>query len=273
MKLLSWNTAKRLKKVPQQIDLINEISPDIVALQEILLSTDLKFKKLLKNNYPYISSSFELAKDLTILKNKRMFGQLIASKYPFTRLDPENFKIPWPERVLSVLLDVDEKKLQIHTTHIPPGSSNGWIKIDTIKGIVGYFSETSDYDQILCGDFNTPQKEDEENGIITFGQTVRSSGKVVTKKQFRGGLGVDWDNGERSLFNELREYGLVDVFRELNPSNYGAYSWQFIRKNRTFTKRFDHIFAGKQLKAISCNYHETPSKLSDHCPIVAEFFF
>ena len=273
MKILSWNTAKRLKRASQQIDLIYKISPDIITLQEILPSTELEFKKLLRNKYPYIVSSFELAADRTILKNKRMFGQLIASKYPFTPLDPKIFKIPWPERVLSVLLDVDKKKLQLHTTHIPPGSSNGWIKIDTIKGIVGYFSETSDYDQILCGDFNTPQKEDEENGIITFGQTVRSTGKVVTKKQFRGGLGVDWDNGERSLFKELREYGLVDVFRELNPSNYEAYSWQFIRKNRTFNKRFDHIFAGKQLKAISCNYNEAPTGLSDHLPIIAEFSF
>lgn len=272
MKLLSWNTAKRLKRTPQQYDLINKINPDVVALQEILPSTELEFKKLLKNKFPYIVSSFELAKDLTILKNKRMFGQLIASKYPFTPLDPKNFQIPWPERVLSVLLDVDDKKLQIHTTHIPPGSSNGWIKIDTIKGIVGYFSETSDYDQILCGDFNTPQKEDEENGIITFGQTIRASGQVVTKKQFRGGLGVEWDKGERSLFNELIEYGLIDVFRELNPNNYNEYSWQFIRKNRTFNKRFDHIFADTQLKAISCNYHNSPSELSDHRPIVAEFF-
>ena len=272
MKLLSWNTAKRLKKVSQQHDFIKQIDPDIIALQEILPSTELEFKKLLTNKYPYIVSSFELAKDLTILKNKRMFGQLIASKCPFTPLDPENFKIPWPERVLSVSAEIGNKKLHIHTTHIPPGSSNGWIKIDTIKGIVGYFSEKSDYDQILCGDFNTPQKEDEENGIITFGQTVRSSGKVVTKRQFRGGLGVDWDKGERSLFNALREYGLIDVFRELNPNNYEAYSWLFIRKGRSFKKRFDHIFADKQLKTISCDYYNAPSNLSDHRPIVSQFF-
>lgn len=272
MKLLSWNTAKRLKKVPQQYDLIKQINPDVIALQEIIPSTELEFKKLLKNKYPHIGSSFELATDLTILKNKRMFGQLIASKYPFTPLDPENFKIPWPERVLSVSAKIGNEKLHIHTTHIPPGSSNGWIKIDTIKGIVDYFSDKSDYDQILCGDFNTPQKEDEKNGIITFGQTIRASGQVVTKKQFRGGLGVEWDKVERSLFNELIEYGLIDLFRELNPSNYEEYSWQFIRKNRAFNKRFDHIFADTRLKAISCNYHNSPSELSDHRPIVAEFF-
>ena len=102
MKLLSWNTAKRLKKVSQQSDIIKQINPDVVALQEIIPSSELEFKKLFKSKYPYIVSSFELATDLTILKNKRMFGQLIASKYPFTPLDPKNFKIPWPERVLSV---------------------------------------------------------------------------------------------------------------------------------------------------------------------------
>ena len=273
MKLLSWNTAKNLKKVSQQYDLIEQINPDIVALQEILPSTELEFKKHLRNKYSYITSSFELAKDLTILKNKRMFGQLIASKYPFTPLDPKNFQIPWPERVLSVSAEVGNRKLQIHTTHIPPGSSNGWIKIDMIKGIVDYFSDKSDYDQILCGDFNTPQKVDEKNGIITFGQTIKASGEVVTKKQFRGGLGVDWDEGERSLFKELREYGLIDVFRELNPSNYEAYSWQFVRKHRTFNKRFDHIFADKRLNFISCEYAETSRDLSDHLPIVAEFAF
>ena len=273
MKLLSWNTAKRLKRVPQQIDLINKISPDIIALQEILPSTELEFKKLLKNKYPYIVSSFELATDKTILKNKRMFGQLIATKYPFKPLDPEKFKIPWPERVLSVTAEVGNKKLHIHTTHIPPGSSNGWIKIETIKGIVGYFSDNSDNNQILCGDFNTPQKEDVENGIITFGQTIRSSGEVVTKKQFRGGLGYYWDEGERSLFTDLREYGLVDVFRKLNPNNFNAYSWLIIRQGRSFTKRLDHIFADKQLEAISCNYHETPRELSDHLPIIAEFAY
>ena len=180
MKLLSWNTAKRLKKVSQQYDLIEQIVPDVVALQEIIPSTELEFKKHLRKKYPYITSSFELAKDLTILKNKRMFGQLIASKYPFTPLDPEIFKIPWPERVLSVLLDIDDRKAQIHTTHIPPGSSNGWKKIDMIRGIVDYFKDKSDYDQILCGDFNTPQGETAANGVITFRQIIKFNGNVLT---------------------------------------------------------------------------------------------
>ena len=63
---IGWNTAKRLKKVPQQYDLIKQINPDVIALQEIIPSTELEFKKLLKNKYPHIGSSFELATDLTI---------------------------------------------------------------------------------------------------------------------------------------------------------------------------------------------------------------
>ena len=48
MKLLSWNTAKRLKKFSQQSDLIKQINPDVVALQEIIPSSELEFKKLFK---------------------------------------------------------------------------------------------------------------------------------------------------------------------------------------------------------------------------------
>ena len=46
MKLLSWNTAKRLKRTPQQYDLIEQINSDIVALQEIIPSTELEFKSI-----------------------------------------------------------------------------------------------------------------------------------------------------------------------------------------------------------------------------------
>ena len=86
MKLLSWNTAKRLKKAPQQHDLIKQNNPDVVALQEIIPSTELEFKKLLKNKYPHIVSSFELAPDLTILKNKRI--NVVKSRIPL-KVEPE----------------------------------------------------------------------------------------------------------------------------------------------------------------------------------------
>jgi len=39
----SWNTAKRLKYVYEQVNLIQQTNPDIVALQKVLSSIDKKF--------------------------------------------------------------------------------------------------------------------------------------------------------------------------------------------------------------------------------------
>ena len=49
---LTWNTAKRLKYVYDQVKLIQQTNPDIVALQEVIISSDKKFKRLLASHYP-----------------------------------------------------------------------------------------------------------------------------------------------------------------------------------------------------------------------------
>ena len=271
MKLFSWNTAKRLKKLPKQAEFINNYHPDIVALQEVIPSTEAAFRKLLKHKYPFIISSFQLADDLSLLQNKRMFGQLIASKFEMEALNPKLFNLPWPERVLSVSVNLGEAKCDVHTTHIPPGSSNGWTKIEMINGIIDFFAIRHDNFQILCGDFNTPQKEDKENGFITFGQRIKSNQNAVVRDKFSGGLGRDWDAAERSLFERLNCLGLEDMFRKLHPNDFNAYSWQFKRKDKVFKTRFDHIFADKRLEFINCMYLNNQGDLSDHSPILGKF--
>jgi exonuclease III len=271
MRLVSWNTAKRLKKVKQQTEFIGKYDPDIIALQEIIPSSEAAFRKLLKQDYPFIVSSFDLAEDISLLVKKRMFGQLIASKYKLTALSPRIFNVPWPERVLSASIKIGAVTFDLHTTHIPPGSSNGSKKIEMIEGIVKFFKNSQENIQILCGDFNTPQREDDNNGLVTFGQRIRSDGSVVLRDKFRGGFGSDWDSTERSLFVQLNHYGLADTFRHLHPNDFNAYSWQFRRKEKTFRTRFDHIFADKRLKFLSCSYLNYQGNLSDHSPILAEY--
>ncbi len=158
MRVISWNTAKRLRKIDEQVNLLLKHDADIVTLQEIIPSTELKFKRQLSQKYPYQVSSFELAPDLSVLKNKRMFGQLIASKYPIQPQSPKLINVPWQERVLSSMISIDGINIIFHTTHIPPGSSNGWVKIEMISGIVKHLiSSNSSLIQVLCGDFNTPK--------------------------------------------------------------------------------------------------------------------
>jgi exonuclease III len=271
-RVTSWNTAKRLRRIDSQVEFLRQHDADIVALQEVIPSTEIEFRRRLKKEYPHIISSFELAPDTSILIKKRMFGQLILSKFPLQPLNPKNINVPWQERVLSCVVNIDRKKIALHTTHIPPGSSNGGIKIQMINGIVEHLiSHDETHEQILCGDFNTPKFESKETGLVTFGQNVNKQGKVITKKSFRGGLGYDWDLAERSLFEELPKNGFLETFRIHNPNDYISFSWQFSRKGKQFTDRFDHLFASKTLCCLDCNYLETSSEMSDHLPITAMF--
>ena len=160
---LTWNTAKRIKYSEEQVNFINSFKPDVVALQEVLINSDKKLKELLSTHNKNIISSFDLAPDLKILTKKRMFGQIIASNFKLEPNDPKDFNIPWQERVLSVKLFIDNSEIYFHTTHIPPGSGNGWIKIETLEGIYQRLTENKDNLNILCGDFNTPKEEDFKN--------------------------------------------------------------------------------------------------------------
>ena len=271
-RVTSWNTAKRLKQIDFQIEFLRKHDADIIALQEIIPSTETIFRDRLKDKYPYQVSSFELASDLSLLKKKRMFGQLILSKFPIRPSDPSGIAVPWQERVLSCGITFGEHRIMLHTTHIPPGSSNGWVKIQMINGIVEHLlKQQNEYEQILCGDFNTPKFESPETGLVTFGQNINKNDKVTTKKSFRNGLGSDWDRGERSLFEKLPEHGILETFRIHNPNDYTSSSWQFSRKGKKFTNRFDHMFASETLECLNCNYVETAVEMSDHLPITAMF--
>ncbi len=266
-KIVSWNTAKRLKRIDNQIKYIQALGADVVALQEIIPSTEKVFKHSLKSFYPYQISSFELAEDVSILTKKRLFGELLLSKYPLSPKDPRLVSVPWPERILSAKVDLGRISILVHTTHIPPGSSNGWIKVEMISGIVDHLIKNKQrLPQLLCGDFNTPKFESKEVGVVTFGQKIDSSGHPRINCN-----GAEWDASERSLFEELCKHGILETFRQVHPNDYSSYSWKFIRKGKIFKRRFDHMFASDTLKAVQCKYPVPPPELSDHLPIFAEF--
>ena len=268
MKLVSWNTAKRVKRTEDQFTFLRKFGADIVALQEIIPSSETKWRELLNRDYEHIISSFELAPDVAVLKKKRMFGQIIASKFPLTPIPPDQMRVPWQERVLAVQLHAPKRDVRLLTTHIPPGASNGWIKIATLKGIIEDLLSNLGDDHILCGDFNTPQSESAELGLVTFGQRITGDGRAITRKNFRGGEGKEWDAVERTLFEDLKKYGIRDAFREKHPTSFDSYSRSFVRRGKTFRNRFDHVFLSEALTVETCEFQNNQGELSDHSPIV-----
>ena len=172
---------------------------------------------------------------------------------------------------MSVKLFIDNSEINFHTTHIPPGSGNGWIKIETLEGIYERLKENKDNLNIICGDFNTPKEEDFKNGMVSFAQRINTKGEAKIRSSFRGGDGARWDRGERNIIVGMKKHGIEDSFRTLYSYNTQEYSWRFRRKDKVLKRRFDHFFASNKLKVISAKYLHNQKRISDHSPLFVEY--
>lgn len=63
--------------------------------------------------------------------------------------------------------------VELHATHVPPGSSNGWVKIEHLQDLHDGLARPSAVPRILRVDFNTPQAELPSGEIATWGQLGR----------------------------------------------------------------------------------------------------
>jgi exonuclease III len=270
LRLISWNVAARRQLLPRQAEALLAHRPDIVALQEITATTVGPWREALAEaGLPHVVDSFELAPDRSVLLRPRRYGEVLASRFPLHPLAPDAFAVPWQERVLSAVLDTPHGPVEVHTTHIPPGASNGWIKIDTLNGIYARLACQHPGHRLLCGDFNAPDTELPDGRIVTWAQVIRADGTVTCRKRWRGGPGIDWDRGERAIAEGLAAFDLGDVYRAVNGWDAQDASWYFYGYGLCKGWRFDHVYASRSLGATTCRYlHDLREQgLSDHSPI------
>jgi exonuclease III len=275
--VISWNLAGRLQRILQQVEMLASREPDLVALQEVRQPGLPLLRRLLANaGLIHQADSFERAPCPALLTGPRQYGLLIASRYPIHPWEPGRFKVPWPERILSVDLDTPSGPVEVHTTHIPPGVTNGWIKIEMLEGLYAGLARRSTTPRLLCGDFNTPQLERSTGEIVTWGQRMNAKGVAVIRQHIRGGVGSRWDRGERLIRHGLGAYDLHDVYRRLHGYATPVYSWYPVRNDLQrqaclMGRRFDHLFASTALTPESCTYLQSfrASGLSDHAALEA----
>lgn len=255
MRFLTWNLNGRVKRLQEQVDAIAALNCDLVTLQEVKENTAAILRDCLNaHGFGHAADSFQRCANRSILIGPRRYGDLISSRFPFHLLPETEFSIPWPERVLSALIETPIGDLELHTTHIPPGSSNGWIKIETLEGIYNRLARPSTTRRILCGDFNTPKEE-------------KSDGRILTWRR----EGSRWDLGERNIVLGLADYDLVDVYLYRHGYQCKDFSW-YARAHTG--RRFDHVFASrKAIEGIECSYLHSirESRLSDHSPLLVDF--
>jgi exonuclease III len=265
MKLITWNTAGRTSKIEAQFKALIALKADVVCLQEIQSAGDEIWHTVLSVDYPYIISS----KDFVDFRSKtgpRKYHNIIASKFPIEPNIELSKYVPWIERLLVVYMPT--YNMHIATTHIPPGVSNGWKKIDFFEGLFRLVSENR---LILTGDFNSPQKEFMDGGILTWGQRINSKGMPYNRKKILGENGQRWHDGEYNLLRGIESIGYCDYFKKMNGPAHMAYSW-LTPSNRDIKYRFDHIIGPDNIEVLSADYrtHFIDEKLSDHAPLIVE---
>jgi len=265
LKILTWNTAGRTRRIPEQWEYVKTKDADILCLQEIQHGGDLIWRERLSTQYRYVVSSVSLVTDRS-KTGPRKYHLIIASKQEI-ELDMHSSKlVPWFERLLVV--NHIESNLKIATTHIPPGGNNGWVKIEFFEGLYKLLAVAP---TILTGDFNSPRDEFEDGTLVTWGQRVNSKGEVKLRKKIHGENGKRWHEGEFNLLKGISRINYMDFYRNKNGYD-SAYSW-LTGKDKNIKYRFDHIIGPKHLKVINATYDHSvlSAKLSDHASLISEF--
>ncbi|HEY0050482.1 MAG TPA: exodeoxyribonuclease III, partial [Pyrinomonadaceae bacterium] len=167
-----------------------------------------------------------------------------------------------PKRLIAATIN----GVRVVNTYIPNGTEL-WtdkftFKLDWLQRLRRFFDETCDKnsDVLLCGDFNVaPDERDVWN--VGFWE-----GKLHFSKP------------ERAAIHHVKQWGFVDVFRQLNGDE-KLYSWWNYREGAFFKNqglRIDHIWTSRSLseKCTACWIDRKPrgaERPSDHAPVVAEF--
>lgn len=279
MRLISWNVNGRVAGLREQSQALYQRFPDLVALQEVLPSTAARWREQLAHRgLPYSVDSFALQSGPPGRTRRRHYGQVLASHWPLSPLPPTAFPVPWPERVLSAMLESPWGAIELHTTGIPPGVSHGWLKVEMFEGIYACLARPTHCARLLCGDLNTPQAESADGRSTTWGQVITTNGSVRiwrTKRDPYGRIdtGDRWDAAERSVLAGLAQFDLHDIFRALHGYGVQEWSWYWKGKGRRIGRRFDHVFASQRLHAVQCQYLHAyrETGLSDHSPIEVDF--
>jgi exonuclease III len=270
MRLLTWNLNGR-RKVEDQVAAIAARSPDIVALQELILNSATSWREVLpKAGLAHVIDSFASSPTWEA-KGPRKYGLVLAGRFPLTVVTSAHV-VPWPERILSATVETPRGAINVSTTHIPPGCTNGWMKVKMLNAVCAIVSERSDTRSILCGDFNVPQAETLQGRIITWGEDI-IDGEPKLWGRFRGGDAREWDAAERTMMEGGAHRQLIDAYRHLHGYDRQEFSWFVKRKERRIGRRFDHIFCSRGLRITGCEYLHSlrEAGLSDHSGLELDF--
>ena len=188
MRLVTWNVAGRVRRLPEQAEVVAAVGADVVALQEVTRRTLPDWLAALRAaGYEYCATAVDLAPP----ERRRPLGVLTAAREPLEALPQPD--VPWPERILCCAVD----GVEVINLHSPIAPAPDLAKIRTHEAVGAYLTAGSRMPRVLCGDLNTPRREHEDGSVLTFAHD--SGGRLRPER------GERWDAAERALVHTLRD--------------------------------------------------------------------
>jgi exodeoxyribonuclease-3 len=255
VKIATWNINGVNSRLGHLLDWCETNMPDVVCLQETK-SIDAKFphRKINSIGYPHIE----------FIGEKSYNGVAILSKHTIHDLQ-KNFPDDMddaPKRLIAGTIG----SIRVVNVYVPHGTKFGSdkfaFKLDWIKRLRRYFDENFGTDErvLLCGDLNVAPHE-----LDVWKPSLWKDKMHFTK-------------AEREALHDLKRWGFVDVFRQINE-DVKEYSW-WDYFHHSFEKdqglRIDHVWTSPELaeSCIDCWIDKEPrgwEHPSDHAPVAAEF--
>jgi exonuclease III len=255
VRLVSWNVAGRVRRVPDQAARIAALRPDVVCLQEVTAGATPLWEHALRSvglecvSRPPAPSRAE--------PRTRRLSVVTATRDPAETCTVDG--VPWSERALAVRLG---DGLEVVNVHSPISPSPNLVKVRTHEAVHAYLRGRAGAACALCGDLNTPRREHPDGRVWTFARDRYG--------RLRPERGERWDAAELALIKGLEPYGFRDAFRSLHGYAEREPSWEWPRWGGGY--RLDHLIVSARVAVGSCRYEHQWRRagLSDHSALVAE---
>jgi exodeoxyribonuclease-3 len=238
VRLITWNVARRIARLPEQAAALASREPDVIALQEVTArGYGFWHEALQRIGLPHVAYS----------PGPRM-GVLLAARAP---LEPvERLPVPRPDSTAAGVV----AGIAFHTVHVP-NAANGWVKVRTLEAVRAGLAAASG-PRVLCGDLNTPRRELPDGTVLSFARD--------SKGRLREERGTEWDDGELGVVPRLAELGFQDAIRALHGYAEPQRSWTFPENKGGW--RLDHAFVSAEIALVASGYHHEwrIAGLSDH---------
>jgi exodeoxyribonuclease III len=253
MKIATWNVNSLTVRLPHVLDWVKTARPDVLALQEIKLLTEVfPLESLTEIGYHAIASGQKTYNGVATLSR-----ELAAD--PVT--DIPDFEDP-QRRVLVTTIE----GVRVVNLYVPNGQRLGSLKyeykLNWLAALRDYLAvEMSVHEHlVVLGDFNIAPADPDVYDPVKWGEDIHCS------------------PAERAALKELLKLGLVDVFREFEQPEKSFSWWDYRagRFRRNAGLRIDLILASPALAArCTASYIDREprgwERPSDHAPVIAEF--